>query len=128
MRPTIAEYRITKFENDKVTFWYTDLKTQEKIYLTLPVLQFIGRLIIHINPKGFKAIRRYGFYARNIKSWVKDRVKSFRKKTIFKKKILSWAERIYLQYGENPLICPHCYTQMQLTEFHHKKYGSYYYS
>ena len=31
MRPAIAEYRITKFENNEVTFWYIDVATKEKI-------------------------------------------------------------------------------------------------
>jgi hypothetical protein len=67
MRPAIAEYRITKFENNEVTFWYIDVITKEKTFLTLSLFKFIGRLITHINPKGFKAIRRYGFYVRNVK-------------------------------------------------------------
>jgi len=30
MRPAIAEYRITKFENNEITFWYIDIITKEK--------------------------------------------------------------------------------------------------
>jgi|LGVF01.1.fsa_nt_gb hypothetical protein len=127
MRPAIAEYRITRFENNEVTFWYIDVATKEKIFLTLPLFKFIGRLILHINPKGFKAIRRYGFYARNIKGTLKDKIKSFFKKSAIKNSLLTWRERILKLYGEDPLICPICSTEMRLTSFHHKKYGDLYY-
>ncbi len=58
MRPAIAEYRITKFENNKVTFWYINVITKEKTFLTLSLFKFIGRLITHVNPKGFKANKK----------------------------------------------------------------------
>ncbi|MCS5421440.1 transposase [Psychrilyobacter sp. S5] len=128
MRPAIAEYRITKFENNQVTFWYIDVATKEKIFLTLPLFKFIGRLILHINPKGFKAIRRYGFYARNIKTNLKSHIRCFFKKKISAIIPLTWRERIFKIYGKDPLICPNCFTEMKLTSFHHKKYGDLYYS
>jgi len=77
MRPTIAEYKITKFENNEVTFWYIDVITKEKTFLTISLFKFIGRLITHINPKGFKAIRRYRFYVRNIHTNLKSQIKLF---------------------------------------------------
>ena len=127
MRPAIAEYRITKFENNEVTFWYIDVKTKEKIYLTLPLFKFIGRLILHINPKGFKAIRRYGFYARNIKVNLKMTINRLFKKKTFNPKPMTWRERISKIFGKDPLICPNCFSKMRLTSFHHKKYGDLYY-
>ena len=80
MRPAIAEYRITKLENNMITFWYIDVITKEKKFLTIPLFEFIKNLILHINPKGFKAIRRYGFYARNILSKLKSKIMLFFKK------------------------------------------------
>jgi len=105
MRPAIAEHRITKFENNEVTFWYIDVTTKDKIFLTLPLFKFISRLILHINPKGLKAVRRYGFYARNIKGTLKNKIKSFFKKSAIKNSLLTW----------------------RVTSFHHKKYGDFYY-
>jgi hypothetical protein len=127
MRPAIAEYRITKFENNEVTFWYTDVDTKEKKVLTLPLFKFMGRLIVHIAPKGFKSVRRYGFYARNIKSSIKDKIKTFLKKTLFKILPMTWRERIIKLYGRDPLICPNCSSTLELASFHHKKYGDFYY-
>jgi hypothetical protein len=127
MRPAIAEYRIINFENNEVTFWYIDTATKEKVILTLPLFEFIHRLIIHINPKGFKAIRRYGFYARNIKSNLKMTINRLFKKKTFNPRPLTWRERISKLYGKDPLICPNCSIEMVLTSFHHKKYGDLYY-
>jgi len=127
MRPAIAEYRITKFENNEVTFWYIDVITKEKVFLTLPLFKFIGRLILHINPKGFKAIRRYGFYARNIKKKLKDKIIHFFKSSLYKTNLLTWRDRILKLYGKDPLICPNCFSKLKLTSFHHKKYGDLYY-
>ena len=127
MRPAIAEYRITKYENNEVTFWYTDVITKKKVDCTLPLFKFIGRLILHINPKGFKAIRRYGFYARNITSSVKNVIRTFFKKNSNTNPLLTWRERIFKLSNIDPLICPNCSTEMKLSSFHHKKYGDFYY-
>ena len=127
MRPAIAEYRITEYDGKKVSFWYTDTETQKKHYLTLTVWEFMKRLILHIQPKNFKAIRRYGFYARNFDQLVKMKVKSFRSRTLFKKVLPSWAERLRVQFGKFKLICPNCNIKMELSEFRHRKYGVYFY-
>lgn len=63
VRPAIAEYRITEFKDNNVTFWYNDLKSKSKISTTMPLFAFMGRLIIQISPKNFKMVRRCGFYA-----------------------------------------------------------------
>lgn len=127
MRPAIAEYRITKYDGANVTFWYKDTKTQEEKILTLPVIRFMKRLVLHIHPKNFKAIRRYGFYARNINSNLKSKLVSFKKITLFQKKLLSWSERLKLQFNKLKLICPHCNVKMELSTFSHKEYGVYHY-
>lgn len=127
MRPAIAEYRITDYDGKSVTFWYINTKTQEKMNLTLSVIEFMKRLVLHIHPKNFKAIRRYGFYARNIISDLKFKLNSLKRKLFFHKKLLSWAERLKIQFGKLKLICPNCNIRMELSEFRHKKYGVYFY-
>ncbi|WP_319370388.1 transposase [uncultured Ilyobacter sp.] len=106
MRPAIAEYRITHYDGKHVTFWYTDTNTQKKITLTLSTIEFMTRLVLHIHPKNFKAIRRFGFYARNINSSLKDTISLFKRKFLFKRKLPTWAERLFAQYGKVKLICP----------------------
>lgn len=127
MRPAIAEYRIIKYDGNNVTFWYIDTKTQEKITLTLTVIKFMKRLVLHIHPKHFKAIRRYGFYARNLTLSIKKKLHSFKKKYLFNKKILTWSERLKSEFGKIKLICPNCNIPMELSEFRHFKYGVYTY-
>jgi len=127
MRPAIAEYRITDYDNKSVTFWYIDTKTKEKMTLTLSVIEFMKRLVLHIHPKNFKAIRRYGFYARNIIPYLKFKLNSLKRQFLFHKKLLSWAERLKIEFEKLKLICPNCNIQMELSEFRHKKYGVYSY-
>ena len=62
-RPAIAEYRITGYDGDNITFWYDDHETKKKVEVTLSAEKFIGKLIMHIPPKYFKMARKYGMYA-----------------------------------------------------------------
>ena len=37
---------------------------KKKIEVTRDALDFIGKLVNHIHPKGFRVVRRYGLYSR----------------------------------------------------------------
>ena len=63
-RPAIATSRIDKYENSMVTFHYNRHEGEKLIIETIPVMNFIKRLIIHIPDENFKQIRYYGIYAR----------------------------------------------------------------
>lgn len=115
-RPAIAEYRITNITDSTVTFWYQKPDSSKKIYLTLPMAQFIGRLLAHIPPENFKMIRRYGLYSRRHKNKKPKKIKLFKDK-------ISWAERIFKTFKINPLICPNCNSPLILLEIFHIKYG-----
>jgi len=54
-----------------VHFWYIDHKTEKRVDLTITVEEFIGKLMMHIPPKNFKMVRRYGVYAGSIQQKVK---------------------------------------------------------
>ncbi|WP_371813845.1 transposase, partial [Fusobacterium sp. DD1] len=63
-RAPIAEYRIIDTSDNKVTFYYESLADNKKrTELTLDVETFLSKLIIHIPPKHFKMIRRFGIYS-----------------------------------------------------------------
>jgi len=62
-RVGIANQRIVKLEDDKVTFWYKERKSKRRIYVTQPVFTFIQRFLQHVLPKGFVKVRYYGFLA-----------------------------------------------------------------
>ncbi|WP_432205594.1 transposase (plasmid) [Cetobacterium somerae] len=115
-RPAIAEYRITDITDSSVTFWYQKPDSPKKIFLTLPMTQFIGRLLAHIPPKNFKMIRRFGLYSRRYKNKKPKKIKLFKGK-------ISWAERIFKTFKTNPLICPKCNSNLVLLEIFHIKYG-----
>lgn len=127
-RPAIAEYRIIAFDGANVTYWFNDLETKSKGQLTLPLFIFMGRLILHIPPKNFKMVRRYGFYARRKKAVTTSLLAKFKNNRLFPKAKLPWEERIKKAFGTNPLICPNCNIKMKLVEFHHQIYGSYLYN
>lgn len=127
-RPAIAEHRIIDFDDKNVTFWYMDINSNKKETITLPVFKFIGRLILHIPPKGFKMVRRYGFYARRKTEAIKLCLNKFKNKKLFNSAKLSWNEKIKLAFGKDPLVCPRCNSKMILSEFHHKIYGSRFYT
>ena len=114
-RAPLAEYKISNIENDEVTFWFNNLKTKKKEYITLPILDVIGRLITHIQPKNFKMVRHYGIYSRNINKNLKILLIGLRIKATQKKR-LSWQEKIYNWISFNPLICPNCNIPLIISE------------
>ncbi|MCL1977410.1 MAG: transposase [Candidatus Bathyarchaeota archaeon] len=63
--PVVAESRISEFnlESNMVTFWFFD-ENKVKRFVTLPALEFIGRLVRLIPDKNLKLIRYYGLYSR----------------------------------------------------------------
>lgn len=135
-KPAIAEYRIMEYDGEKITFWYMSHETKQKEILTLPVLDFIGRVIQHIQKKGFRVVRRYGLYARrnnklaqtivDLYKFMKqmniwDLLKKQRNRTEKKK---SWKQRIIECFAENPIMCKNCKEEMELYRIWHHRYGT----
>ena len=60
--PPISVRRIERYDGKSVSYWYRDHKTRQIEHETLPALQFIGRMVQHILPKGFQRIRYYGLH------------------------------------------------------------------
>jgi Putative transposase len=61
----ISNSRLVKLEQDELTFWYKDRKSQRRVYVTLPVFAFIRRFLQHVLPQSFVKVRSYGLYARS---------------------------------------------------------------
>ncbi len=58
----IAEYKISSISNDSVSFFFYDLKlNKKKTLVTMPLVKFITQILIHLSPKNFKMISRFGF-------------------------------------------------------------------
>lgn len=120
-RPPIAEYRITFYDGVTVNFWYIDLHDKSKQYIQMPVLTFIGRIILQIPPKNFKMVRHYGLYARNISKPLKNIIVADRKNNYSSAYLLSWSQNIYRWIGINPILCPQCNIIMKLSAVIHNK-------
>jgi hypothetical protein len=45
---------------------------RQRVEVTLPVMEFIDKIVNLVPPKGFKMIRHYGLYSRNQKKKAKE--------------------------------------------------------
>lgn len=140
-KPAVAEYRIIKYKNKRVVFWYIDHKTEKKVVEDIEVKEFMGRLLMHIPPKYFKMARRYGIYSSNIAKkvskyvglikYIKSGLKKFQytiKEYWNKKDIkISWREMMIESFSKDPLECKNCGSEMELWEIWHVKYGKIFY-
>lgn len=131
--PPISVRRIDEYNGAEVSYHYRSHQTKQVEHETVPVYTFIGRMIQHILPKGFKRIRYYGVQATKtyeklkviihealskVKGVVKEAIKIIGKKT--------YRERYYESTGTDPLICPYCKTEMEIIQLWHPKYGTIY--
>lgn len=127
--PPISVKRIVEYTGDKVTYWYNDHETKAVKVETVDVMTFVGRMVQHILPKGFKRVRYYGLQATNTyKKWreiiengikeLKDAIKDVYE--VVKEK--SYRERYKEGSGKDPIKCPHCGEEMIVWVIWHPKY------
>jgi len=69
-RGVIAEAQIVAFDPDthSVTFCYQEGKTRRRRLRTLPLVELLWRLMIHVLPSGYRRVRDFGFLHGNAKS------------------------------------------------------------
>jgi hypothetical protein len=81
---------------------YVGRQSKEKQYgeMTLPVYEFMTRMLYYLPEKNSKEIRWYGMDANG----VREKLKEMQRKT--------WAMAIKNSFGKNPELCPHCKTEM----------------
>lgn len=120
-RPVIATKRIDSYDGSNVTFHYNRHEDNKLIIETIPVLDFIARLIAHIPEKHFKMIRYYGIYARHNKDDSKLRRAISKEKRTFLLSFNQWRTSILTTFGYDPLKCPKCGNSMLFLELYHKK-------
>lgn len=128
--PPISIKRIIKYEDEAVTYWYNDHKTEQKEVVTVDVLTFIGRMVQHILPKGFKRIRYYGLQSTRTFEKLKEVVKRGLRligrsvkglyNKVFKK---NYRDRYKAMSGREPFVCGRCGGDMILWEIWHPRYG-----
>ena len=121
-RSPVAEYKITEIDDDNVTFFFNDLaNNKKKTYITMPAEKFISQILIHLPPKTFKMVNRYGFYSRHISDELKKAMEPFRK-NIAVSKYSFYQRQMYITFGINPFYCPECKVKMIVWEFYHYLY------
>ena len=119
-RPVIATSRIDHYDGESVTFHYHRHEDKKLVTETMPVLEFINKLIQHIPEKHFKMIRYYGIYGRCRESdKYLNRVISKEKHRILKS-FNRWRDSILLSFGYDPLSCPKCDAKMIFQELYIK--------
>ncbi|WP_066715142.1 IS91 family transposase [Clostridium sp. Marseille-P299] len=120
-RPVIATKRIDSYDGTNVTFHYNRHEDEKLIVETIPVLDFIARLIQHIPEKHFKMIRYYGIYARHRKEDSKLRRAISKEKQRIFLSFNRWRDSILASFGYDPLRCPNCSSSMLILELYHNK-------
>lgn len=115
-RPPIGETRIKLYDGKTVTYEYLDHYTGITETMSLPVLEFISRLIQHIPDTHFRMIRYYGFLSNRLRGTLLPKVyKLLNMKNVITKKIyISWRDMIQATYHYNPLQCSRCRSTMIL--------------
>jgi len=128
--PPIAIRRIIRYTGGEVTYWYKDHQTKGKEVVTVDVTTFIGRMVQHIQPKGFQRVRYYGLQAtKTFEKWKEGIKEGLRKagriirgvyQVVAEKR---YRERYREMSGRDPLICRFCGQEMQLWKIWHPKNG-----
>ncbi len=128
--PPIAVRRIDHYDGERVTYHYRSHRTERVERETVDVDTFIGRMVQHTVPKGFKRIRYYGVQATKTFAKVKvviqaalARVEGVVKGAVQIIARLTYRQRYKQSTGRDPLICPHCQGKMEVWHIWHPTYG-----
>ena len=128
--PPIAVRRIDRYDGAWVTYHYRSHRTERTERETVDVKTFIGRMVQHTMPKGFKRIRYYGVQATKTFAKVKVAIQVALAKVegVVKGAVkiiarMSYRQRYEKSTGRDPLVCPHCGSEMGLWRIWHPTYG-----
>jgi len=128
--PPISVRRIDRYDGARVTYHYRAHRTGRMEHETVPVDTFIGRMVQHTLPKGFKRIRYYGVQATKTFAKVKVAIQAALAKVegVVKGAVkiiarLTYRQRYEQSTGRDPFICPHCQGEMAVWRIWHPTYG-----
>jgi len=128
--PPIAVRRIDRYDGERVTYHDRSHRTDRVEHETVEVDTFIGRMVQHTMPKGFKRIRYYGVQATKTFAKVKVVIQAALAKVegVVKGAVqiiarLTSRQRYAQSTGRDPLRCPHCRSEMGVWRIWHPTYG-----
>lgn len=128
--PPIAVRRIDRYDGERVTYHYRSHRTDRLEHETVPVQTFLGRMVQHVLPKGFKRIRYYGVQATKTFAKIKAVIQAALAKVegLVKGAVkiiarLTYRQRYEQSTGRDPFRCPHCGGEMAVWRIWHPKYG-----
>ena len=128
--PPISVRRIDRYDGERVTYHYRSHRTDRLEHETVPVQTFLGRMVQHVLPKGFKRIRYYGVQATKTFAKVKAVIQAALAKVegLVKGAVkiiarLTYRQRYEQSTGRDPFRCPHCGGEMAVWRIWHPKYG-----
>jgi Putative transposase/Transposase zinc-binding domain len=128
--PPISVRRIDHYDGERVTYHYRSHRTERVEHETVEVATFIGRMVQHTVPKGFKRMRYYGVQATKTFAKVKVVIQAALAKVegIVKGAVqiiarLTYRQRYEQSTGRDPLVCPHCQHEMGVWRIWHPTYG-----
>jgi len=128
--PPIAVRRIDRSDGERVTYHDRSHRTERVDHETVDVITFIGRMVQHTRPKGCKRIRYDGVQAAKTFAKVKGMIQAALAKVegVVKGAVqiiarLTYRERYEQSTGRDPLICPHCRSEMGVWRIWHPTYG-----
>ena len=128
--PPISVRRIDHYDGQRVTYHYRSHRTDRMEHETVPVDIFIGRMVQHTLPKGFKRIRYYGVQATKTFAKVKMVIQAALAKVegVVKGAVkiiarLTYRQRYAQSTGRDPFTCSHCQGEMAVWRIWHPTYG-----
>jgi len=128
--PPISVRRIDRYDGERVTYHYRSHRTDRMEHETVTVDMFIGRMVQHVMPKGFKRIRYYGVQATKTFAKVKVVIQAALAKVegVVKEAVkiiarLTYRQRYEQSTGRDPFRCPHCGAEMEVWRVWHPTYG-----
>ena len=106
------------YKDGFVTFHYNRHEDNQYISETIPAMDFIKRLIVHIPDENFKMIRYYGLYASGNEYYPELLPAISHEKRLYMMSLQCWRKRILISFGYDVLCCPNCGTEMILLDLY----------
>jgi hypothetical protein len=130
VRPPLSVRRIARYEGERVTSQYRSHRTARVEHATVDVDTFMGRMVPHTVPKGFKRIRYYGVQATKTFAKVKVMIHEALAKVegVVQGAVqiiarLTYRQRYEQSTGRDPCLCPHGRSEMGVWRIWHPPYG-----